>query len=71
MPTWGKTDVLGQNGRGKVNRSRPPTHYNIGVSLHYSQGLYRPTAVAVIQHLNRKRRIIQCFSCKKYANVKK
>ena len=23
MPIWGNTDVLVQNGRGKVNRSRP------------------------------------------------
>ena len=29
MPIWGNTDVLGQNDRGKVNRSRP-THYDIG-----------------------------------------
>ena len=34
MPIWGNTDVLGQNDRGKVNRSRP-THYGIGMSLHY------------------------------------
>ena len=31
---WGNTDVLGQNGRGKVNRSKP-THNDIGMSLHY------------------------------------
>ena len=30
----GKTDVLGQNGRGKVNRSGP-THYDICMGLHY------------------------------------
>ena len=35
MPIRGNTDVLGQNGRGKVNRSRP-THYGIGMSLHYA-----------------------------------
>ena len=29
------TDVLGQNGRGKVNRSRL-THFDIGMSLHYT-----------------------------------
>ena len=23
IPIWGNTDVLGQNGLGKVNRSRP------------------------------------------------
>ena len=28
-------DVLGQNGRGKVSRSRP-THNGIGMSLHYA-----------------------------------
>ena len=31
----GNTDVLWQIGRGKVNRSRP-THYDIGMSLHYA-----------------------------------
>ena len=35
MPISGNTDVLGQNGWGKVNRSRP-THYDIGMSLHYA-----------------------------------
>ena len=35
MPVWGNTDVLGQNGRGKVNRSGP-THYDISMSLHYA-----------------------------------
>ena len=35
MPIWGNTDASGQNGRGKVNRSRP-THYDIGMSLHYA-----------------------------------
>ena len=32
MPIWGNTDVLDQNFRGKVNRSKP-THYDIGMSL--------------------------------------
>ena len=31
----GKHGCLEQNGRGKVNRSRP-THYDIGMSLHYA-----------------------------------
>ena len=30
------TDVLGQNGWGKVNRFRP-THYGIGISQYYSR----------------------------------
>ena len=34
MPIWGNTDILGQNGRGKVNRSKP-TGYDIGMNLHY------------------------------------
>ena len=34
MPIWENTDVLGQNGGGKVNRTGP-THYDIGMSLHY------------------------------------
>ena len=42
MPIWRNTDVLGQRGRGKVNRFRP-THYDIGMSLHCDYGLYRPT----------------------------
>ena len=63
MPSCGNTDVLGQNGRGKVNRSRP-THYGIGMSLHYRKSLYRPTTVDVIQYMDRER-WIQCFSSKK------
>ena len=35
MSIWENTDVMGQNGRGKVNRSRP-THYDIGMGLHYA-----------------------------------
>ena len=62
-PIWGNTDVLGQNGRGKVNRSTA-SHYGIGMSLPYAQGLYRPTTVDVIQYLDRKR-WKQCFSYKK------
>ena len=35
MPIWGNTDVLGQNSRGKVNRSRPTYYdiYNYGPTL--------------------------------------
>ena len=39
---------LGQNGRGKVNRSRP-TYYDIDMDIH----LHRPTTVEVIQYLDR------------------
>ena len=38
MPIWGNTDVVGQNGGGKVNQSRP-THYDIGMNLRH----WRPT----------------------------
>ena len=55
-------DVLGQNDRRGLNRSRH-THYDIGISLHYAYGLYRPTTANVIQYLCRER-WIQCFSCK-------
>ena len=50
MPISGNTDVLGQNGRGKMNRSRL-TRYGIGMSLHYAQGLYvaSSTTVDVVQ----------------------
>ena len=69
MPISGNTDVLGENCRGKMNRSRP-THYGIDMSLHYAVciGLNRPTTVDVIQYLA-KERWIQCFSSKN-ANVK-
>ena len=50
-----------------MNRCRP-THYGIGMSLHYAQGLYGPTTVDVIQYLAREH-WIQCFSLKN-ANVK-
>ena len=56
MPTLGNTDVLGQNGRGKVNRSRP-THYDICISLHYAWGVYRPTTIDCIQYSARERLI--------------
>ena len=46
MPIWGITDVWGQNGRGKVNQSTH-SHYDIGMDLHYANGLYRPTTVTV------------------------
>ena len=71
MPIWGNTTVLWQSGWDKVNRSRP-THYDIGMSLHYVYGLHRPTTVNVIQYLDRDIYVdkIQCFSCKKNANVK-
>ena len=36
-----------QNGQSKVSRSRP-THYDIGINLHYAYGLYKPTKVDVI-----------------------
>ena len=39
MTIWGNTDVLGQNDRGKVNRSMP-TQYDIGMSLHYMPRVY-------------------------------
>ena len=48
---------------GKMNRYRP-THYDIGMSLHYAYGLYRPTTVDVIQYIAREL-WIQCFSSKK------
>ena len=32
MPIWGNTGVMGQNGRGKMNRSRP-TYYDIDIDL--------------------------------------
>ena len=32
MPIWGNTGVLGQNGWGKVNRSRP-TYYDIDMDI--------------------------------------
>ena len=35
MPIWGNTDVLGQNGRGKVNQSGR-THYDTDMSQHYA-----------------------------------
>ena len=54
MPIWGNRDVLRQNDRGKVNRSRP-THYDIGMSLHYAYRLYRPATVDVILYLDRER----------------
>ena len=34
MPIWGNTGVLGQNCRGKVNRSKP-IYYEIDMDLHY------------------------------------
>ena len=37
IPIWGNTEVLGQIGRGKVNRPGP-THYDIGMSLDYAHG---------------------------------
>ena len=54
MPIWGYMGVLGQNGRGKENRSRP-THYDIGMSLHDAHRDYRPTTVDCIQYLDRER----------------
>ena len=65
MPILGDTDVLGENGQGKVNRSKP-THYDIGMSLHYAYGLYRPTTLTVdaIHYLDKERRM-QCFSRRK------
>ena len=49
MPIWGNTGALGQNGRGKVNRSRP-TYYNRDKDIH----LHRLTTVDVIQYLDRE-----------------
>ena len=69
MPIWGNTDVVGQNSQVKVNRSGP-THYDIGMSLHYAYGVYRSTyhSIEVIQYLDRER-WIKCFLVK-HASVK-
>ena len=34
MPIWGNTGVMGQNGRGKVNQSKP-TYYDTDMDLRY------------------------------------
>ena len=39
------------NGQGNMNRSGP-THYDIGISLHYAYGYYRPITVDIIQYLD-------------------
>ena len=51
---FGEQGCLGKKLLGQSESIQVYTHYGIGVSLHYVQGLCRPSTVDVIQYLERE-----------------